>query len=135
MKIEHTLSPEIKDIEFLSQKINEESPNKRNSHSFAFFIRDNKGIIIAGCNGFAIFGCIYTDQLWVHSDHRKLGFGKKLLEEVEKYGKKIGCSMATVSTMSFQNALNFYKKLGYSPDFERSGYVDGATCIFLRKNL
>jgi GNAT superfamily N-acetyltransferase len=79
---------------------------------FAFFIRDEKNQIIAGCNGSVIFGSIYTDQLWVHPDHRKNGLGHQLMEAVHDYGRRSGCSMATVATMSFQGAKSFYEKLG-----------------------
>jgi hypothetical protein len=43
------------------------------------------------------------------------------MEAVHSYGLKSGCSMATVTTMSFQDAKAFYEKLGYVVDFERSG--------------
>jgi GNAT superfamily N-acetyltransferase len=60
--------------------------------------------MIAGCKGSVIFGSIYTDQLWVHPAHRKNGLGHKLMEIVHDYGRRSGCSMATVATMSFQRA-------------------------------
>lgn len=57
------------------------------------------------------------------------------MEQVHEYGKKQDCSMATICTMSFQNAVSFYKKLGYTLDFERQGYTKDASCLFLRKDL
>ncbi|WP_242837230.1 GNAT family N-acetyltransferase [Holospora elegans] len=82
-----------------------------------------------------IFGSIYTDQLWVHPDHRKRGLGHKLMEAVHDYGRRSGCSMATVTTMSFQCTKVFYEKLGYVSDFERTGYTRGSSCIFLKRSL
>ncbi|WP_341810761.1 GNAT family N-acetyltransferase [Wolbachia endosymbiont (group A) of Campoletis raptor] len=76
MKIEHTTSPSSKDIEFLLKKINEETVDKGTCNPFAFFIRDDTEQIIAGCSGFVIYGSIYTDLLWVHSDYRRKGMGK-----------------------------------------------------------
>jgi ribosomal protein S18 acetylase RimI-like enzyme len=57
------------------------------------------------------------------------------MEKVHDYGRESGCMMATVATMSFQGATKFYKKLGYTIDFERAGYTKNASCIFLKKNL
>ncbi len=135
MKIEHTTAPHSKDIDLLTHKINQETPEFGEAHPFAFFIRDEKNQIIAGCNGSVIFGNIYTDQLWVHPNHRRNGLGHQLMEAVHDYGRKSGCIMATVATMSFQGALVFYEKLGYVSDFERPGYTQNSSCHFMRKKL
>jgi predicted GNAT family acetyltransferase len=134
-EIEFTKSPMATDIDFLTHKINQETPEFGEAHPFAFFIRDEKNKIIAGCNGSVIFGSIYTDQLWVHPAHRKNGLAHQLMETVHDYGRRSGCSMATVTTMSFQGAPSFYEKLGYVQDFKRTGYVNGSNCIFMRKAL
>jgi GNAT superfamily N-acetyltransferase len=135
VNIQYTSAPASKDIDFLTQKINKETPEFGEAHPFAFFARDEHNQIIAGCNGSVIFGSIYTDQLWVHPDHRRSGLGHKLMEAVHDYGRKSECSMATVATMSFQGALGFYEKLGYVSDFERPGYTQNSSCIFLKRSL
>ena len=135
MNLEHTFTPASEDIDFLTQKINKETPKFGEAHPFAFFVRDEHNQIIAGCNGSVIFGSMYTDQLWVHPDHRKKGLGHKLMEAVHDYGRKSECSMATVATMSFQGAKTFYEKLGYLVDFERPGYTHSSSCIFLKRGL
>ncbi len=134
-EIEFTTSPVATDIDFLTQKINQETPEFSAAYPFAFFLRDEKNQIIAGCNGSVIFGSIYTDQLWVHPDHRKNGLGHQLMDAVHDYGRKSGCWIATVATMSFQGAKAFYEKLGYIGDFERSGYTQNSSCYFMRKEL
>lgn len=135
MNLEFTRHPAASDLELLTQKINEEAPDFGSAYAFSFFIRDEAHKIIAGCSGSIIFGSIYTDQLWVDTAYRKKGLGKQLMNAVHDYGKKSGCSMATVSTMSFQNAKDFYEKLGYEIDFKRMGYAQNSECIFLRKKL
>ena len=134
MNIEFTTTPNSVDINFLTHKLNEETKEIGSASSFAFFMRDEEGKIIAGCNGSVIFGCIYTDQLWVDQKCRKQGLGKQLMETVHDYGKKNGCAMATVCTMSFQ-AQGFYEKLGYIINFERHGYTQNSSCLFLQKKL
>jgi GNAT superfamily N-acetyltransferase len=135
MNIEFTKSPVAADIDFLTQKINHETPHYGEAYPFAFFIRNEDGQIIAGCNGSVIYGSIYTDQLWVDKKSRRIGFGRDLMDQVHMLGAKSGCTMATISTMSFQGVLSFYKKLGYVMDFERKGYVHNSSCIFLKKQL
>lgn len=133
--IHDTSNPASADIDFLTQKINQETPEWGSAYPFAFFIRNEKSEIIAGCNGSIIFGSIYTDQLWVHPNHRKNGLGHQLMEAVETYGRRSGCRIATVATMSFQGAKSFYEKLGYVSDFERPGYTQNSSCHFMRKEL
>ena len=89
----------------------------------------------AGRNGSLIFGSIFTDQLWVHPNHRTNGLGQQLMKAVHDYGRTSGCSMSTVATMDFQGAKTFYEKLGYVVDFERPGYARGSRCHFMRKAL
>ncbi len=135
MRIEFTVKPDFNDIDFLTRKINDESPDYDDAYNFVFFIRDENEKIIAGCNGSVIFGIIYTDQLWVHPDHREQGLARKLMMRVHEFGRIEKCSMATVSTMDFQNAVSFYQKLGYEIEFEKNGYAIGAKCFSLSKKL
>lgn len=135
MNIELTLSPDNKDIDFLTQKINEETPNFGTAYPFGCFIRDETGKIIAGCNGSVVYGTIYTDQLCVHPHYRKQGLGRKLMEHVHEYARQSGCTLATVATMSFQGVQTFYEKLGYEVDFERKGYTSDSSCLFLKRKL
>jgi GNAT superfamily N-acetyltransferase len=135
MKIEFTISPLTQDIDFLTHKINEETKSFVTATPFAFFIRDKDGSITAGANGSLIFGSIYTDQLWVHRNHRKSGYGTKLMEVIHEYGRQSKCAISTVNTMNFQAAHEFYKKLGYKVDFERSGYHKNSKMLFMWKEL
>ncbi len=135
MNIEHTSTPVNADIDYLTHKINQETLEFGETHPFAFFVRDEHNKIIAGCNGIVIYGSIYTDQLWVHSDHRRKGLGHKLMAQVHDYGCKNGCAIATVATMSFQGARAFYEKLGYTVDFERQGFTQNSSSIFLKRSL
>lgn len=135
MKIEQTNSPNPEDIELLTKKITESTENYGACVPFGFFIKDENKQIIAGCNGYIIFGCIYTDQLWVDKNYRRKGLARKLMNKVHEYGVEHKCKMAAVSTMSFQNAFGLYQKLGYRVDFERKGYNNDSSCLFLSKEL
>lgn len=135
VNIEYTKNPAPSDIDFITKQINQETCEYAEAYPFAFFMRDGDSKIIAGANGFVIYGAIYTDQLWVDKDYRGQGFAKKIMNKVHEFGLLEGCKIATVQTMSFQGAQVFYEKLGYVQDFKRAGYVSGGHCIFMRKTL
>ena len=134
-KIEYTKTPATSDVDFITKQINQETSEYGEAYPFAFFMRDDDSKIIAGANGFVIYGAIYTDQLWVDKDYRGQGFAKKIMDKTHEVGKLEGCKIATVQTMTFQGAQSFYEKLGYVQDFKRAGYVNGSSCIFMRKAL
>jgi ribosomal protein S18 acetylase RimI-like enzyme len=133
MNIEYSASPYYKDIEFLTEKINVETQEYGSAHPFSFFIRDTHKQIIAGCNGFVLYGVIYTDQLWVSSDCRCQGLGRKLMAEVETLGRKERCYLATVSTMTFQGVQGFYERIGYGVEYNRSDGEGITKFIFMSK--
>lgn len=135
MDCEFTEQPDAHEIDYLTDKINCETPDYGAATPFAFYMRDDTGELIAGANGFIIFGSIYTDQLWVAPEYREQGKAMDLMERIHHYGLKHGCTMATVQTMSFQGAQVFYEKLGYEVDFERDGYSSESRLLFMIKIL
>jgi GNAT superfamily N-acetyltransferase len=134
MKIEQKIPTDL-EVDFLKKKIVEASQGYGDMDSFAFLIRDEGGEIIAGASGYSSFGSIYTNYLWVHADYRERGLASQIMAKVHEYGRQLGYKMATLCTMNFHNTQKFYEKLGYNLEFERSGYQDDASCLFLRKML
>ena len=61
-------SPSPEDVQTLGDAIMKQAAEKKDFKPldfFAFFIRDKQGIIVGGCNGNTLYGCLYIDQLWV----------------------------------------------------------------------
>ena len=135
MNIKYVKHPTACDINFITAKINQETLEYGQADSFAFFIKDDAGYIIAGANGFIMYGAIYTDQLWVDKNYRGRGFGCNIMHKIHDLGKSKKCTFATIQTMSFQDAQFFYKKLGYIQDFKRTGYIKNSDCILMKKIL
>ena len=135
MKITFDPNANKSDVDFLTDQINDETKEHGKASPFGFFIKDDSQNIIAGANGFIIFGSVYTDQLWVSKEFRRKGIARKIMDNVHDYGRSQKCSIATIQTMEFQGAVEFYEKLGYIQDFKRSGYINNGHCIFMIKNL
>lgn len=135
MKIQFSAHPSSVTANFLTQKINQETLAWGEASPFEFVIRDESDDIIAGCNGCVIYGSIYTDQLWVAKNYRHQGLARQLMQAVHDYGRAQGCQFASVNTMSFQQARQFYEGLGYTVEFERQGYTQGSSCFFMRVTL
>ena len=58
-------------------------------------------------------GVIYIGNLIVVRDKRGQGVGRKLVEKVEKAGRRLGAHKIFLFTMEKWDATKFYKKLGF----------------------
>lgn len=135
--INFELNPSPADIQILCDGISHEAQKKKQLKSvtfFAFFIRDDFGKIVGSCNGDILYGQLYVSQLWVDEKLRGQGYGTKLMQFAEDHAKQNGCAFIAVNTMDFE-AREFYKKLGFTIEFERHGFDKDSVFYFLRKNL
>ncbi len=55
-KIEYTKNLCASDIGYITKQINQETSEYGEAYPFSFFIRDNDSKIIAGVNGFILYG-------------------------------------------------------------------------------
>jgi GNAT superfamily N-acetyltransferase len=78
----------------------------------AIFLRGSDGQIVAGLTGFTWGHALKIGYVWVHEDHRRQGYGTRLIQAAEREAVVRGCRQAVLDTHSFQ-APNFYPKLGY----------------------
>ncbi len=101
---------------------------------FSFFLYDNEHVAKGGIKGSNFYGSLYIDYIYVDPALRGQGYGRALLEKSEEWGMSQQCTFATLTTMSFE-AKDFYLKCGYEIEFEQKGYRQGASMIYLRKNL
>jgi ribosomal protein S18 acetylase RimI-like enzyme len=92
--------------------------------SFAYEIKDDKGSVLGGITGYRIFDEIYVDELCIDRSARGQGLGRKLLEIVEKELNDGNCENISLDTVDFQNAVEFYKKCGFSVEFVRKHKSD-----------
>jgi GNAT superfamily N-acetyltransferase len=122
-------------IDFLKEKINQETPSFSKVSGFAILLKDKEGSIKAGCNCFIIFGCLLIDQIWVSPEIRIMGIGKTIIDKTHKIAKDHGCKVSILFTMDFQNTLTFYQKLGYQVDYKKEGLLNDSSMIYLSCKL
>jgi len=129
--------PAAEDVNVLNKGLSDNAKKIKNlepMESFAFFVKDKEGQVLAGCHGDLFYGCLYVGSLWVTENLRGKGLGTNLMTAAEEYARKNDCAMATVNTMDWE-ALELYQRLGYKIDFAREGYKNDSTFYFLSKTL
>ena len=76
----------------------------------------------------------YVELLWMDGRARRLGLGRKLIEEAERRARKHGSILIHLNTYSFQ-APGFYQKLGFRRFGGMAGSPRGASRHFFVKVL
>ncbi len=81
-------------------------------------LRDADGNAIGVTNAFTAFAEVYVDDIWVDKSFRGKGYGRKMIQELEKHFKGKGFNNINLVTSAFQ-APEFYKKCGFTVEFIR----------------
>lgn len=87
---------------------------------FAVWLRDCNSAVRGGCLGWSRWEWAHIDTLWIDSDLRGQGHGKRLLLAVEDIARSRGCRLIDLDTFSFQ-APGFYA----AQDFVEFGVLEG----------
>lgn len=87
--------------------------------TFAYALKNDSDEIVGGVYGWKAFAEIYVDELCISKENRGSGYGKKLLEIIEKEVSEGDCANINLVTNSFQGAVGFYKKCGFEVEFIR----------------
>jgi ribosomal protein S18 acetylase RimI-like enzyme len=74
--------------------------------------------VVAILNAYTAYSEVYIDDLWVHQRHRRQGYGKLLISELESNFKSKGFNNINLVTSAFQ-APEFYIKCGFELEFTR----------------
>jgi ribosomal protein S18 acetylase RimI-like enzyme len=135
--ITYEANPNPDDIQFLNDSIIEEHKRKKEMKPldfFAYFIRDDQGLIVGGCAGDNMYGGLFVGQLWVKEELRGKGYGTQLMSLAEDLARKSQCRFIAVNTFDWE-ALDFYKKLGFYVELARHGFDKDSVFYFLRKDV
>src|ERR1700679_4329059 len=104
-QITYEKNPKSKDTQLLNDGIMEQAKQKKGMKQldfFAFFIRDEDGRIVGGCNGDNMYGSLFVGQLWVAEPLRRQGYGTKLMQAAETLAKESGCNFMAVNTFDWE---------------------------------
>jgi GNAT superfamily N-acetyltransferase len=105
-----------------------------NHQELAVFVRDDDGKVLGGLLGDTYYGWLAINLLWIDAAWRGQGYGRAVLHAAEAEAIRRGCCHAHLDTLSFQ-ALDFYRKEGYTIFGQLDGLPPGHTRYFLRKEL
>ena len=91
---------------------------------------DPNGVIIGSVRAYEDGGTVYIGKLMVHPDHRRKGYGKMLLSEIEKYFPDRRYELFT-STRSVDN-IRLYESVGYR-EFDRKKIDEELEFVYMEK--
>ena len=91
---------------------------------------DPNGVIIGSVRAYEDGGTVYIGKLMVHPDHRRKGYGKMLLSEIEKYFPGRRYELFT-STRSVDN-IRLYESVGYR-EFDRKKIDEELEFVYMEK--
>lgn len=104
-------------------------------HKIDLVLKDEEGNLLGGVNAeYVNWGILFIALLFIKKQYRSLGYGTRLLKEVEKLAQENGCYLAHTDTLEFQ-AKDFYLK----HEYEVFGILDdcpkGHKRYYLKKSL
>ncbi len=97
-------------------------------------VRDGRGRVLGGLILQSYWKESYVELLWLSARARRLGYGRRLIQEAERRARRRGSLLIHLNTYSFQ-APGFYEKLGYRRFGGMAGSPAGASRHFYAKRL
>ena len=93
-----------------------------------------QGATIGGLWGRSAYEWLFVELLFVPEHLRGSGVGNSLMRQAEKIAQQRGCTGVWLDTFAFQ-ALEFYKKLGYTVFGELKDHPLGISQYWLQKRF
>ena len=113
---------------------NKEQVGNTNFNRLCFVLQGPDDVILGGVMAETYWDWLYIDLLWVKDELRGHGYGRQLLETVEKEAQKTGVKNAYLDTFTFQSP-GFYTHLGYQVFGELEDFPPGHQRFFMKKAL
>lgn len=135
-----TTNPSKEEIEIVKKGLEEHNKQHPNGEldiptpDISLILKDKVGQIIGGVITSMLVGVMHLEVLWVDKKHRRKGYGRALVLEAERIGKKKGYTASQTWTFSFQ-APEFYQSIGYKVLGIFDGYIGDITEYVLMKRL
>ena len=113
---------------------NKEQAGDNQFQRLCYVLQDENEEMLGGVLCEVYWEWLYIDLLWVKEELRGNGYGRQLMETVEKKAKEAGAINAYLDTFSFQ-APEFYEKLGYQVFGELKDFPPGQDRFYMKKDL
>lgn len=96
---------------------------------------EEDGKLIAGLIAYmSVYKILYVDTVFVNASYRRQGYGRKLMEEMERLAKEHGVNTIRLDTFNWQGT-EFYKALGYEAVGSYVNDEDGFEETFFVKRI
>lgn len=126
-----------KQIEYVEDKLNTFDENYiacKMEGSIQLGIEED-GKIVAGLDAcITAFRILYVSTVFEDEDYRRKGYGKRLIEEMEKRAREMGVNTIRLDTFSWQGK-EFYEALNYEVVGGYENTVDGYAEYFFLKRI
>lgn len=135
MEIVDISKEELYEIEDRLEEYDSEFTKVERNGRISIGIREKtNGKLIAGLGAsMTAFNILYLSTLFVDKDYRRKGYGKALIQEMEKQAKELGANMIRLDTFSWQGK-DFYLDLGYEiVGYYRNDIDDFEEYFFLKR--
>src|SRR3954451_9925584 len=70
---------------------NMEAVGRHDARDLFALVRDERGALVAGADGWTWAGTCWIEHLWVRDEDRRHGIGSRLLDVVESEARRRGC--------------------------------------------
>lgn len=96
---------------------------------------EEDGKLIAGADAcMTAFHILYVSTVYVQEAYRRKGYGKRLMQEVERRAAELGADTIRLDTFSFQGK-EFYEAIGYKVVGRYVNEADGYEEFFFLKHI
>ena len=97
-------------------------------------MRDESGVLVGGVWGYVNWNWLWVGAVWLSDELRGSGYGRQMMETLERAARDRGCKYSHLDTFSFQ-ARPFYEGLGYQVFATLDDYPPGHQRFFMKKAL
>ena len=134
MKLIDLTDAQVEEIEAALDDYDDGHMPQRPEGSISIGIEE-EGRIGAGADGcMTAFHILYVSTVFVEESYRRKGYGRRLMQEVERRAKEMGADTIRLDTFSWQGK-EFYEAIGYQVVGHYANENDGYEDFFFLKHI
>ena len=135
MKLIDLNEKQIEDIESRLELYDQKYTNEDLEGVIQIGITDDKGHLIGGLDAcVTTFKILYVSSIFVEEKYRRQGYGRQMIEEMERRAKKMGVNTIRLDTFDWQGK-EFYMALNYEVVGHYENKEDGYAEYFFLKRI